>query len=111
MKKSEISIVTLITGQRVITQLQNVVQEENNVPKNICYLFSFPMEIHLGAIQDDGEYEIRFTRWNPFTPEVSFRVPYSYVANVTYPFKSIEELYNEGLKEYYSQVNSDIKED
>lgn len=99
MENSEVSVVTLTTGQKIITYLQNVISKENNVEKNICYMFTYPMEVHMGELQENGDFEINFTKWNPYTPEISFRVPYSFVANVCYPYDSVKKTYLEGIEE------------
>jgi hypothetical protein len=109
MDNSEISVVTLTTGQRIITYLQNIVNKENNIEKNICYLFNYPMELHLGE-QSDGEFELNMRRWNPYTPEISFRIPYSFVANICYPFDSVKKTYLEAVQQFTNLGNEEYKE-
>ena len=69
-----VSIVTLKTGDRVITELKEIFDGEGEDKRGICLLMEDPYVLNLDGdtpqylTEAHGmEYQIRFSKWNPYT--------------------------------------------
>ena len=69
-----VSVVTLKTGDRVITELKEIFDEEGKDRKGICLLMEEPYILSLDGStpqylteQSGMEYQVRFSKWNPYS--------------------------------------------
>ena len=81
-----VSILTLKTGDRVIAELKEIFDEEGESRKGICLLMEEPYVLSLDGStpqylteQVGSEYQIRFSKWNPYSSDWQFKTPYDSV--------------------------------
>ena len=66
------------SGERVIAGASEMTDKTTG--KGICLVIKCPYILTLNPKQDDeSEYSVNFSKWNPFTPDTTFNVPYDAV--------------------------------
>jgi len=96
-----IVIVTLVSGEEVIANLKDYVQEKDGVDKQVCYNMIYPFRISRGAVKDQ-KVGVVFTPWKFFSSDNSFLIGYDKIINVCVPFPDI-------IEEYKKVVDTHIK--
>lgn len=80
-----IAIVVLQTGERVITDLQEVREDNKEDGKPICLMFVRPYILNVEGTDDatvNQEVQVRFSKWLPYSSDVQFKIPFSSVMAV-----------------------------
>jgi len=97
-----IKIVTLVTGERLITGFTELAVENPNPSFNYYgFLLKAPYILKLEPVMnsdmtEDGNARdliVNFTKWNPYTPETQFKVPMQHLISVAEPDPQIKEIY------------------
>ena len=101
-----VSIVTLKTGDRVITELKEVFDNESGEQKGVCLLMEEPYILSLDSStpqylteQLGSEYKVRFSKWNPYSPDTMFKIPYDCVMTISNPEPGLQKAYEQKLDE------------
>ena len=101
-----VSIVTLKTGDRIITELKEAFDGEGDDKKGICLIMQEPYVLNLdGATpqylteQHGIEYQVRFSKWNPYSPDTMFKIPYDCVMTISNPEEGLQKAYEDKLIE------------
>ena len=112
-----VSILTLKTGDRVIAELKEIFDEEGADRKGICLLMEEPSVLQLDGSTPQflteaagAEYQIRFSKWNPYSSDWQFKIPYDSVMTISNPEKGLEEAYKNKItekREVYGQNDRD----
>ena len=102
MNENELNIVilTLVSGEEVIANLKDYVQEKDGVEKQVCYNMIYPF-----TISRKGEASsslVVFSPWKYFSKDNSFLIGYDKIINVCAPLSNI-------LEEYKNVVDTHIK--
>ena len=99
-----VSILTLKTGDRVIAELKEIFDGEGEDKKGVCLLMEEPYILNLEGsnpqylTEEYGmEYQIKFSKWNPYSSDWQFKIPYDGVLTISNP--------EDGLKEAYENKN------
>lgn len=100
------SIVTLKTGQSIICEVNEIYQGENEERRGVGLQLKDPFVLDLyenpEAENPEERSKVRFSRWNPFTLERMFRVPYDAVIAVSAPDPNLETAFAEKV-EFFDQ--------
>ena len=101
-----VSIVTLKTGDRIITELKEIFDEEGEDRKGICLLMEDPYILNLDSgtpqyltEQHGMEYQVRFSKWNPYSTDWQFKIPYDCVMTISQPEPGLENAWKQKLTE------------
>jgi hypothetical protein len=101
-----VSVVTLKTGDRVITELKEIFDEEGDAKKGICLLMEEPYILKLDGdtpqylTEAHGmEYQVRFSKWNPYSPDWQFKIPYDCVMTISNPEPGLQRAYEQKIIE------------
>ena len=101
-----VSIVTFKTGERVITELKEIFDGEADNKKGVCLLMEDPYILNLDSAQPQYlteahgmEYQVRFSKWNPYSPDWQFKVPYDCVITISQPEPGLENAWQQKLIE------------
>ena len=101
-----VSVVTLKTGERIITELKEICDEDGDNKKGICLLMEEPYILTLDSStpqylteQTGMEYQVRFSKWNPYSPDWQFKVPYDCVMTISNPEPGLQNAYEKKLQE------------
>ena len=88
-----IQIVTLVTGEKLICDLNELFDDEEKT-KGIGFVFKLPYVLAYEG-QEENEVSVRFDLWNPFSIDKLFQVPYERVVCVSAPQPDLQDLYLE----------------
>ena len=101
-----VSVVTLKTGDRIITELKEVFDGEDKDKRGVCLLMEDPYILVLdGATpqylteQHGMEYQVRFSKWNPYSPDRHYKIPYDCVMTISNPEPGLENAWKQKLSQ------------
>ena len=101
-----VSVVTLKTGERIITELKEIFDGEEDNKKGVCLLMEEPYILTLDGStpqylteQTGMEYQVRFSKWNPYSPDWQFKVPYDCVMTISNPEPGLQDAYEKKVKQ------------
>ena len=79
-----IAIAVLQTGERVITELQEVREDNKEDGKPICLMFVRPYILNTVSVSNEAnqEVQVRFSKWLPYSSDTQFKIPFSSVLAV-----------------------------
>ena len=104
-----VSVVTFKTGDRVITELKEIFDEEGKDRKGVCLLMEEPYILTLDGStpqylteQSGMEYQVRFSKWNPYSPDWQFKIQYDCVMTISSPEPGLQNAYEKKLQEKLS---------
>ena len=94
-----VRIVTLTTGERVLTIFAEVrtEDEENRV---VGYRLINPYTLSQAEANEDGTMPITYERWCPFSPVEEHRISGEHIISVVFPDNNILSNYTEKLADY-----------
>ena len=102
----EVSVVTLKTAERIITELKEIFDGEGGDKKGVCLLMEEPYILTLDGStpqylteQTGMEYQVRFSKWNPYSPDWQFKVPYDCVMTISNQEPGLQDAYEKKVKE------------
>ena len=93
-----IRIVTLTTGEKVLTIFGEVRNEEED-NKVVGYRLIYPYVLSLGDVNEDGTIPIKYERRCPFSPVEEHRLSGEHIISVVYPDNNIVDNFVTRLKE------------
>ena len=103
-----IKITTLKTGTIIISELKEVYDGEGEDRKGICLLVERPYELSLVNAAPQymveetiAELQVKFSKWNPYSSDNQFKLPYDSVMTIGEP--------EEGLKDAYVAKIAEVK--
>lgn len=95
-----VSVITLKTGDRIITDLKEAFDGEGDDRKGICLLMEEPYVLNLDGstpqylTESHGmEYQVRFSKWNPYSPDIMFKIPYDCIMTISNPEPGLQKAY------------------
>ena len=98
------SVVMLTSGESVITILREVFDkaedDEDGPRKGICLEMNFPYTLEVFENEDD--VQVKFSKWCPYSEDVSFRTAYANVISVAAASPGLEEAYKQKIQEVQS---------
>lgn len=97
-----IAIVVLQGGERVITDLQEVREENKEDGKPICLMFIRPYNLNVestDAAVVNQEVQVRFSKWVPYSSDTQFKVPFSSVTAVGAPDPGLAQAYEQTVQQ------------
>ena len=96
------------SGERVVAGASEMT--DKNTGKGICLVIKCPYILTLNPKADDEtEYSVNFSKWNPFTPDTTFNVPYDAVVCLSDVEQGILDVYMERFaQELYE--NTEVEE-
>ena len=95
MSENELNIVilTLVSGEEVIANLKDYVEEKDGVERQVCYNIIYPFKISRQGAVKDQHVGVMFTPWKFFSKDNSFLIGYDKIINVCAPLPNIIEEY------------------
>ena len=113
-----VSFVTFKTGERVITELKESFDGEADNKKGVCLLMEDPYILNLDSAQPQYlteahgmEYQVRFSKWNPYSTDWQFKVPYDCVMTISQPEPGLENAWQQKITEKNKLENDGTTED
>ena len=96
-----IAIAVLQTGERVITELQEVREENKEDGKPICLMFVRPYILNTESVSNEAnqEVKVRFSKWLPYSSDTQFKIPFSSVMAVGTADPGLAQAYNNTVQQ------------
>ena len=101
-----VSIITLKTGDRIITELKEIYDGEGEDRKGVCLLMEDPYILNLAGEnpqylteQYNMEYQVKFSKWNPYSVDWQYKIPYDSVMTISSPEPGLQNAYENKIKE------------
>lgn len=97
------AIVVLTTGERVITNLSEVRESEEEDARPVCLLMERPYILFMERTENENkpnqEIQVRFAKWCPYSSDTQFKVPFSSVISVGEVDPGLAEAYSRTIKQ------------
>lgn len=102
-------ILVFKSGERVIAGASEMTDKETG--RGICLVIKCPYILTLNPKPEDAEeYSVNFSKWNPFTPDTTFNVPYDAVTCLSDVEQGILDVYMERFaQELYYEEEEDAE--
>ena len=96
-----IAIAVLQTGERVITELQEVREDNKEDGKPICLMFVRPYILNTESVnnEDNQEVQVRFSKWLPYSSDTQFKIPFASVLAVGTADPGLGQAYNNTVQQ------------
>ena len=96
-----IAIAVLQTGERVITELQEVREENKEDGHPICLMFVRPYILNTESVSNEAnqEVQVRFSKWLPYSSDTQFKIPFSSVMAVGTADPGLAQAYNNTVQQ------------
>ena len=95
-----IQIVTLKTGDQLICELKELYSGEGEDKKGICLLVDHPYVLSIidatpqYLTEETGdELQVKFSKWNPYSVDDQFKLPYDSVMTIGNPEPGLQDAY------------------
>ena len=99
-------VITLKSGDKIITDLIEAYDGEGDDKKGICLIMEEPYVLNLDGTTPQYlteahgmEYQVRFSKWNPYSPDTMFKVPYDCVMTISNPEPGLQKAYERKIVE------------
>ena len=109
-----VSIITLKTGDRIITELKEAFDGEGENQRGVCLIMEDPYILNLAGEnpqylteQYGMEYQVKFSKWNPFSTDWQFKIPYDMVMTISKPEPGLENAWKEKVSQIKRESNND----
>ena len=96
-----IAIAVLQTGERVITELQEVREDNKEDGKPICLMFVRPYTLNTESVNNEAnqEVQVRFSKWLPYSSDTQFKIPFASVMAVGTADPGLAQAYNNTVQQ------------
>ena len=96
-----IAIAVLQTGERVITELQEVREDNKEEGKPICLMFVRPYILNTESVTNEAnqEVQVRFSKWLPYSSDTQFKIPFASVMAVGTADPGLAQAYNNTVQQ------------
>jgi len=96
-----IAIAVLQTGERVITELQEVREDNKEDGKPICLMFVRPYILNTESVSTEAnqEVQVRFSKWLPYSSDTQFKIPFASVMAVGTADPGLAQAYNQTVQQ------------
>ena len=104
-----VAIVVLQTGERVITDLQEVREDNKEDGKPVCLMFLRPYNLDVESTNDavvNQEVQVRFSKWVPYSADTQFKIPFSAVTAVGAPDPGLAQAYQQTVEQAIAAENA-----
>jgi hypothetical protein len=112
-----IQIITLKTGDQLISELKELYSDEGEEKKGICLLADKPYVLSvIGSspqylVEESGsELQVKFSKWNPYSIDDKFKLPYDCVMTISNPEPGLRDAYLRKITELQKNQNTDSEE-
>tara|TARA_R100001510_G_C7616904_1_gene178801 strand:- start:732 stop:1064 length:333 start_codon:yes stop_codon:yes gene_type:complete len=92
-----ILILTLVSGEEVITNLKDHFEEVNGVKQKVCYNMVYPFTVEEIGSELNNEVGVAFKPWKKFSCDTSFLIGYDKIINMCAPLGSLTDEYKKAV--------------
>ena len=95
--KLNILILTLQTGEEVISNLKDHIEVVDGVERKVCYNMVYPFKLEETGKNQNNEIGVAFIPWKRFSCDSSFLIGYDKIINMCAPLPSLTEEYKKAV--------------
>ena len=92
-----ITLITLVTGDELITNVKDHIEKRDGVERKVCYNMVYPFVLTRQGPVKDGKVGVVLTPWKFFSSDVSFLIGYDQIINMCTPKADIVEQYKQAV--------------
>ena len=93
-----VHIIHLVSGEQVISK---VTELKTNEGEPMCFLFAMPMSLNIVPGETEGDNQINYFPWSPFSGSKEFKVGFEKVITIGDPTRDVFEKYIEITQPLY----------
>ena len=97
MEKLNILILTLVSGEEVICNLKDHIEQVDGKDTKVCYNMTYPFTLSRSGPIENGRVGVMFTPWKFFSCDTSFLVGYDKIINMCSPLPNVSEQYKQAV--------------
>lgn len=105
-------VLVMKSGERIIAGASEMTDKETG--KGICLVIKCPYILTLNPKEDESEeYSVNFSKWNPFSCDNTFNIPYDSIVALGDVEQGILDVYMErfGQELYYEENDAESETD
>ena len=99
-QKLNILLLTLSSGEELIANVKDHIEEINGVQQKVCYNLVYPFTIRSTGQIDVNQLGVTYKPWKRFSSDNSFLVGFDSIVNMCAPLPSIHEGYKRAVDDY-----------
>lgn len=102
--KINILILTLVSGEEVIANVKDHIEEVDGVKQKVCYNLVYPFSITRKDEIQDNQVGVTLTPWKFFSADTSFLLGFDKVINMCTPLPNVVDTYKTAVDEYIKNM-------
>jgi|TARA_B100000035_G_scaffold58600_1_gene46857 hypothetical protein len=99
-QKLNILLLTLSSGEELIANVKDHIEEINGVQQKVCYNLVYPFTIRSTGQIDVNQLGVSYNPWKKFSSDNAFLIGFDGIINMCTPLPSIVEGYKKAVDEY-----------
>ena len=96
-EKLNILILTLVSGEEVICNLKDHIEQVDGKDTKVCYNMTYPFTLSRSGPIENGRVGVMFTPWKFFSIDTSFLIGYDKIINMCSPLPNVSEQYKQAV--------------
>ena len=93
----KIVILTLVSGEEVICNLKDHIEQVDGKDTKVCYNMTYPFVLSRSGPIQNQQVGVTFTPWKFFSIDTSFLVGYDKIINMCSPLPNVIEQYKQAV--------------
>ena len=102
--KLNILILTLKTGEEVITNVKDHIEKTDGIERKVCYNMVYPFTLTRSGPITNNQVGVIFTPWKFFSADTSFLIGYDKIINMCTPLPNVLEQYKRAVDTYIQSI-------
>tara|TARA_B100001989_G_C24350627_1_gene369471 strand:- start:347 stop:679 length:333 start_codon:yes stop_codon:yes gene_type:complete len=107
--KLNILILTLTTGEELITNLKDYTETVDGVEKKVCYNMLYPFTLTRSGPIKNQQVGVIFTPWKFFSSDTSFLIGFDKIINMCTPMPTVVEQYTKACDSFIQSMAESLK--
>ncbi len=107
--KLNILILTLTTGEELITNLKDHIETVDGVEKRVCYNMIYPFTLTRSGPIKNQQVGVIFTPWKFFSSDTSFLIGFDKIINMCTPMPTVVEQYTKACDSFIKSMAESLK--
>ena len=95
--KLNILILTLSTGEEVIANVKDHIENVDGVDQKLCYNMVYPFVLTRSGPIKDSQVGVVFTPWKFFSSDISYLIGFDQVVNMCSPLPNVVVQYKQAV--------------
>ena len=95
--KLNILILTLSTGEEVIANVKDHIENRDGVDQKVCYNMVYPFVLSRSGPIEGDRVGVLFTPWKFFSADTSYLIGFDQVINMCTPLPDVTEQYKQAI--------------